>query len=208
MDLRLLKPGMKIKMIVCRAVVGGKYAKKPQLNGVPDPQLWGHYIMSQVGPQGFSYNIPQGLSPGAPKEPTFPITKSNRKGKKKNGFKKKDRKMAVKVKAARFARPEKITPPPKQTPRISDEESFPALGATPAKSPKPTRRKMKGAWGKPKALRNLSKNLFATVLSSNNEVPARFRRPSNTPSATPSTVSNARSTLSNARSAWANSVRD
>jgi len=197
MDLNLLKPGMKIKMVIMGAVAGGKYSEEPQLNGVPDPQLWGHYIMSQVGPKGFSYNLPQGKSRAGSrasnkgsKEPTFP--------KKIYSGKRKDRKKAKKISSSRFAKPVKITPPPKQPPKLSDEESFPALGAAPKrrKAPKPVKKGImgRGAWGKgaSKVKRNLSSKFnSATVLSDANH------------SATSSIKA---STLSNTRSFWANSA--
>jgi len=204
MDLNLLKPGMKIKMVIMGAVAGGKYSEEPQLNGVPDPQLWGHYIMTQVGPQGFTYTgIPQ-VQATASKEPTFPNVRGKRK----------DRKKAKKICSSRFAKPVKITPPPKQPPKLSDEESFPALGAAPTpkkRVQKPVKRGImdrsgaspskattpKSAWGKgsSKMKKNLSNKFnFATVLSSTND--AKY-------TVTPRSRA---STLTNTRNFWANSA--
>jgi len=190
MDLRLLKKGMKIKMVIMGVVAGGKYSEEPQLNGVPDPQLWGHYIMTQVGPQGFSHNIPQGMKSEprkSVKEPTFPITKprSASRARRKN--------TRLNDKHGRFPKraPVKITQPKKPVPpRLSNEESFPALGAAPKKSP--SVKKTKGAWSNAARLRNLSKFNYATVLSS-----------CDTESGRTSTIRSRKSTLSNARSTWA-----
>lgn len=159
MDLSLLKPGMKIKMVIMGAMAGGKYQKNPQLNGVPDPMLWGHYIMSQVGPEAFSQGVPSIDTPVSKPQRTFPRVKSKRKPMKRN----------VKVSATRFARPAAAKQAP---PKISDEESFPTLGSAPKpKSPKTPVKT--GIWGRGNAAKKLSSSKFnyATVLSATNEKP-------------------------------------
>jgi len=207
MDIRLLKKGMKIKMVIMGVVAGGKYSEEPQLNGVPDPQLWGHYIMTQVGPQGFSQNIAQGSERSARnsvKEPTFPITNPRRSsrtsrprsaGRPRSASRRKNTRLNDKH--GRFptrAAPTITHPKTPTPPRLSNEESFPALGAAPNMKKSRLVKKAKGAWGNSARLRNLSKlnHPSATCLSS-----------CDTESGRASTIRSRKSTLSNTRSTWA-----
>jgi len=161
-DISLLKPGMKVKMVIMGATITGKYETAPQLNAVPDPMLWGHYIISQVGPHAFSQPAPQPIREQQP-ERTFPRVKSTRKpktGKRKMG----KMKRVTKVSASRFARPApKVVQKP---PRLSSGNDFPALGAAPKKAPV-----KKGIWGRGSPIKRtlkvtkVEKATFATCLS-------------------------------------------
>lgn len=153
-DVSLLKAGMKIKMVIMGATITGKYETAPQLNAVPDPMFWGHYVISQVGPNAFSQPAPQPLE-AVTRERTFPRVKSSRKPKKA----KRKSKKVTKVSASRFARPKVVQKPP----RLSDGDSFPALGAAPKKAPV-----KKGIWGRgspTKRTLKVEKATFATCLS-------------------------------------------
>jgi len=153
-DVSLLKAGMKIKMVIMGATITGKYETAPQLNAVPDPMFWGHYVISQVGPNAFSQPAPTPIE-AVTRERTFPRVKSSRKPKQA----KKKMKKVTKVSASRFARPKAVQKPP----RLSDGESFPALGAAPKKAPV-----KKGIWGRGSPIKRtlkVEKATFATCLS-------------------------------------------
>jgi len=157
-DITLLKPGMKVKMVIMGATITGKYETAPQLNAVPDPMLWGHYIISQVGAHAFSKPAPQPVE-AVTRERTFPRVKSTRKPK-TNKRKTNKMKRVTKVSASRFARP---APKVQKPPKLSNNNDFPALGAAPKKAPV-----KRGIWGRGSPIKRTlkaEKATFATCLS-------------------------------------------